>query len=190
MTIRQLLAQELKEIGHISYGMESCVALNCSLPPLQKLVVITVAAHNQQINPLSLEDICYHTMIPAEKCLALVQRMAEKGFLVKSADGTYHIGAMNLPLMEDKLPKRWGVIYAARLDSAIKIGFSDNPDSRIKSYRTSNQSVIPLFKGSREIAISDEKAFHRLHNGGGEKYSLDRESELLELLTSFDLEVA
>ena len=170
--------------------------MQSNLPPLEKLATIIVSSYSR----ISFPKLVTYLVLPQEDCLSLCITLVNKGIFVNIDNFSYlEINAINIPLLD--LPRKYdspfrkksyvyGHIYAVELDAIIKVGFSRQSEIRVKSYSTGNLFVEQLFISKNLFTISDEKAFHRLHNHGKEQYSLDRKSELLDLLRAFDSEVA
>lgn len=132
-----------------------------------------------------------------EKLQGLIKKLERKGY-IKKTQGRNEYGQFvhtieifeSLELRPSIKPMiGGGRFYLVDLDSCLKVGYSVNPERRIKTYRAQYQDPKTLFIGTKSISISTEIAFHVKHNGGSEWYSVDREQELLAALTAFDLEV-
>jgi hypothetical protein len=86
------------------------------------------------------------------------------------------------PTIQTKIKGQRGHIYAVKLDGCIKIGFSSDWRKRIKMYEVSSFRVEILF--TKPAFQTQEMSFHKQHNNGSEKYTLDRENTLKSLVAT------
>jgi hypothetical protein len=142
----------------------------------------------------SIDDLyCQIPKTGATKLKSLVQRLELKGYIkrteTRSSSGKFMHTVEIFESPEVALVTGGKKFYLIRLLDCLEVNCSVNPEKRIKVRGWQEAICEVLFVGTRTISASIELEFHMANNSGSQKYSFDREQELLSALIAFDAEI-